>query len=139
MGRTAEEPLKIEEAYRALLRAAVAAVGGQERAGELAGVHQTTVGRTLTAEARATYTTLRKLASALPGLPDPVVPVRDARHERWCKLGAQLADTKPEEFALLLRMAETTLASPRPTEESVEKLKAVVASPMVSRRRKKMR
>lgn len=128
MTRTLEEPLRVEETYRALLRAAVAAVGGQERAGELAKLHQTTVGRALRSEARATYSTLRKLADALPGLPDPVVPVRDADHERWCKIGAALAELKPEDFRSLLGFAERALmdGTVRPTDEQIDRLKDAI-------------
>lgn len=121
----------MEETYRAILRAAVEAVGGQERAGELAKVHQTTVGRALTTGARATYSTLRKLADALPGVPDPVVPVRDADHERWCKIGAELAELKPEDFRSLLGFAERALQDGKasPTDEQIDRLKVAIARP----------
>lgn len=120
----------MEETYRAILRAAVEAVGGQERAGELANVHQTTVGRAIKAGTRATYSTLRKLADALPGVPDPVVAVRDAEHERWCKVGAALAELKPEDFRSLLGFAERALQDgvARPTDEQVDRLKDAIAN-----------
>src|SRR5690349_20406271 len=100
MGRTKEEPIPVEETYRDLLRTAVDAVGGQRRAARLAHVSQPTISRALERDHPATYTTLAKLARALSGIPSPIVPVRDATHEEWCRLGAELAALKPATFAV---------------------------------------
>lgn len=131
MAGTPETPLPVEETYRDLLRAAVDGVGGQHRAAALAGLTQPTVSRTLTREARATYTALRKLADVLPGVPDPVVPVRDQDHERWCKIGAALAELKPGDFRVLLAAATRLLSDgvPTPTDAQIDAVKITIASP----------
>jgi transcriptional regulator with XRE-family HTH domain len=129
MAGTPETPIPVRESYRALLRAGVEAVGGQHRAAALSGVSQGTVSRTLTAEYPATYTTLRKLADALPGVPDPVVAVRDADHERWCKIGAALAELKPDDFRVILSAATRLLDSgaPSPTDAQVDAVRDAIA------------
>jgi len=138
MPGTAETPLVVEESYRELIRAAVKAVGGQHRAAKLVGVHQTTIGRVLQRGHNVSYTTLRKLADKLPGIPDPVVSIRDASHERWCRIGSQLAEKKPGEFSVLLGFAERALSDghpppDRPSDAQLARLKAVIASPTPSR------
>jgi hypothetical protein len=130
MPGTPETPLPVEETYRDLLRSAVEAAGSQRRAADMAGVTQPTISRTLTPGTTVTYTTLRKLADALPGMPDPVIAVRDAAHERWCKCGAALAELKPDDFRILLAAAERLLDSrlPKPTDAQVNAVKAAIAS-----------
>lgn len=132
-GRTKELPIPIEETYRDLLREAVRAAGGQGAAAKLAGIHQTTIGRTLRPGARATYTTMLRLSAALKGLPAPVVAVRDEQHERWCRLGAQLQVDNPEVFGVLLNFATVSLSSPlppvKPSDEALERLRSVIANP----------
>jgi len=135
MPGTAETPLVVEESYRELIREAVKTVGGQHRAAALAEVNQGTISRTLKRGHRVSYTTLRKLADALPGIPDPVVSVRDADHERWCKIGSALAAVQPEEFRTLLKIAERSLSDGvvPPSDAQIAKLKSVIASPTPSR------
>ena len=142
MPGTPETPLPVEETYRDLLRAAVVAVGGQRRAAALSGVSQGTVSRTLTTGYQATYTTLRKLADAFQGLPDPIVAIRDVDHERWCKIGAELAELKPDDFRVLLSAAVRLLSSgvPAPTDAQVDAVKATIARPdprQMARRRQR--
>jgi hypothetical protein len=147
MGRTPEEPLPVDETYRDLLRAAVKAAGGQPIVAELADVNQGTISRTLTPGARATYTTLAKLSRVLPAVPSPIVAIRDAEHETWCRLGALLAEHDPEQFAYLLRQARRdveslglnqsiTPSTPHPAPEAVRTLKSVIAHPLPRRPRK---
>jgi len=132
MGRNKELPLQIEETYRQLLSTAIDAAGTQEAVAELAGVDQTTISKLLSGSSRPSYTTLQRLANALPGLPPPFVAVRDAAHARWCALGSQLAAHRPEEFRSLLQLTESAAAGVRysPTVEQVDRLKSVIASPM---------
>jgi transcriptional regulator with XRE-family HTH domain len=132
MGRNKELPLRIEETYWQLLRDAIAASGTQETVAELAGVDQTTISKLLNGSSRPSYTTLQKLANALPGLPPPFIAVRDASHARWCALGSQLAAHRPEEFRSLLHLTESAVAGVRypPTAEQIERLREEIASPM---------
>ncbi len=143
MSGTPETPLPIVETYRALLRLGVAAVGGQHAAAELSGVSQPTISRTLTPQHNATYTTLRRLADALPGVPDPVVVIRDADHERWCKIGAALAELKPDDFRVLLSAAVHLLSAgaPVPTDAQVDTVVDTIANrgPIRAARRKQRR
>ena len=135
MPGTTETPLVVEESYRQLIRTAVKTVGGQYRAAKLVGVHQGTISRVLKRGHNVSYTTLRKIADKLPGIPDPVVSIRDASHERWCKIGATLAENKPGEFAMLLGFAERAMSDSdppsqgRPSESQLARLKSVIASP----------
>jgi transcriptional regulator with XRE-family HTH domain len=132
MGRNKELPLRIEETYWQLLKDAIDAAGTQETVAELAGVDQTTISKLLNGSSRPSYTTLQKLANALPGLPPPFIAVRDAAHARWCALGSQLAAHRPDEFRSLLHLTESAAAGVRhgPTAEQVDHLKSVIASPM---------
>lgn len=130
MGRTTELPIHIEETYRALLRVAIEAAGTQEEVAALAGVTQGTISKLLRPASRVTYTTLHKLASVLPGVPPPVVSVRDDAHAKWCTLGAQLAAHRPAEFQSLLQLTELAVAgvSHVPTTEQVDRVTAAIAS-----------
>jgi len=131
MGRTKEEPIPVEETYRDLLRKAVDSAGGQRSAARLAHVSQPTISRALERGHPATYTTLAKMARAFPGIPSPVVPVRDATHEEWCRLGADLAALKPATFAVHLDAVRQALAgSPVPSADAIERLRRVVAIPV---------
>lgn len=142
MPGTKETPLVVEETYRQLIRDAVKTVGGQHQAAALVGVNQATMSRVLKRGHNVSYTTLRKIADRLPGIPDPVVSIRDASHERWCKIGAALEKNRPDEFSVLLGFAERAMSdrdpppqdgTARPSEAQIAKLKAVIASPMPKR------
>ena len=134
-------PFRVEPTYLQLLRDAVEAAGGQGVVAEIADINQATISRALRDD-RPTYTTLVKLAVAL-GAPEPMVPVRDVAHARWCLLGATLSEHRPEEFRSLLNLAELADGAGRstPTDEEVDRLKSVVANPHPSRlaRRKNAR
>lgn len=134
MARTFEDPIPIESTYRDLLKVAVEKAGGQYAVAAMAKINQSTVSRAL--EGRATYTTLRKLSAVLPGIPSPIVAVRDEKHEHWCRLGAELAGSKPSVFALLLRAAEEAAeAVPRmEPDAALNRLKSVVSDPIPSKR-----
>lgn len=142
MGRTEELAMPVEETFRSLLREAVAAAGSQSKVAKLAGVNQGTVSRALESGARATYTTLMKLCHALPSLPPPIVAVRDAKHEEWCRLGAVLQEHRPSLFDTLLNSAREA-ASPEPIPPpsipatAVDRLRDVIANPMPQRRSKR--
>lgn len=139
-----EEPMPIESEYRKLLKVAVAGVGGQQRVATLTGVTQSTISRALAEGGRATYQTLVKLKRVLPGIPEPVVAVRDAQHEEWCRLGAVLAGRDPVQFAKLLDDARRALElaehrARKPSDESISALKSVIAHPLPNRRRNRDR
>lgn len=134
--RTAEEPLPVEETYRELLREAVAKLGSQRRAARLVGVNQATISRTLEDGSRASYTTLVKLHAAIPELPSPIVPIRDAAHEAWCKLGGKLQAERPVLFEVLLKaLIEASVNPDRAPVADTETLLAVVRDPIVRRDR----
>src|SRR5258706_14246156 len=93
-----ELPMPVEETYRDILRLAVEEAGSQRHVARLAGINQATVQRALQRGYPTSYTTLARLASVLPGVPAPVVAVRDHEHERWCRIGAHLAAHDPLMF-----------------------------------------
>lgn len=142
MGRTTEEPIPVNDHYISTLRTslseAVTGEGNQSAIGERAGVTQGTISRILNGqENRLTYTTLAKLARVLMK-PPPVVAVRDADHERWCRLGAVLAERDPETFTKRLRDVErdaNDLGVPQVSAKQVDDLKSVIARPLPTRRR----
>lgn len=148
MTRTVELPLSIEESYRDLLRVAVSRVGGQYPAAEMVGVDQGTVSKTLKPGGRATYTTLLKLARALNSVlsakpegdpdrmrvPDPVIAVRDAEHEMWCRFGSTLAEEKPALYRTLFDAAAEAVGN-----SALSKLHSVVSAPLPARRRRRRR
>ena len=92
-----EKLIPIEETYRVLMDAAVTKIGGQVEAAKKLGIHQTTVSRALAKNGKATYQTLEKFSSVF-ALPHPIVSVRDAAHEEWCRLGAELEREAPDKF-----------------------------------------
>lgn len=127
-GRTIEEPIAIEDSYRELLRVAVSEAGGQYAAAQLSGVNQSTISRTLAEGGRATYTTLMKLHRAIPGLPEPMVSVRNADHAEWCRIGAQLAEKRPAIFEFMLRAAREAMLPAEISDASTARVKSVIAS-----------
>jgi hypothetical protein len=133
-GRTPAYLIPIEGSYLEILHAAVKAAGGQRPAARLAGINQSTMSRTL--DGRATYTTLRKLSESLPGVPTPIISVKDSKHEQWCRAGAELSESKPAVFALILDAAVEALRAPEPHAEppSTERLRTVVTEPLPARR-----
>ncbi len=150
MPRTPETPIAIDERYRSSLREAVTRAGGQSAVATFIEVDQATISRTLAVGGRATYTTLKKMSDAL-GAPAPVYPVRDEEHAEWCRIGAELAEHDPEEFAVILRQArreagrivtDPKLAVPPaaeispPTTEAVKQLKSVITNPLPGKRKK---
>lgn len=134
MGRTSEEPIELEATYRGILKAAIERSGGQEVVAELAGVNQSTISRTLRPDGRATYTTLLKLSRVLEGVPSPVVAVRDATHEQWCRIGARLAESKPGAFSALMAIAIDALGA-----DAMKRLEAAFHQPMPSTRKRSIR
>lgn len=132
-----DQTLPIDSHYRGLLKGAVKTKGGQMKVAELIDVDQATISRALATGGRATYQTLSRLSQKL-NLPDAVVPVRDADHEAWCKLGAVLAEIDHEQFMIALRdlrrdieLAQTrSSASRKPTEEAIDKLKTLITHPL---------
>lgn len=134
--------MPVEETYRDILRAAVAAAGGQSVVAQKADIDQSTVSRTLNPGQRATYTTLLKLSSVLRDrdVPAPVVAIRDAAHEEWCRLGAQLSAHRPESFESLLVLARIAVAELRanpPDDAALERLRAVIVNPATTPRKKR--
>lgn len=106
---------------------------------KLVDIDQATVSRTLKPGGRASYTAMKKIADEL-GLPNPIVPVRDALHEEWCVLGAQLADLDKTRFTHQLDVVRA-LVSSRPTSVPPEKLsdlKSLIANPLPISRRKRI-
>jgi DNA-binding phage protein len=142
MGRTDEEAVPVDEHYRKSLRDAVKGRGGQKSVAKETGVNQSTVSRTLKTGGRATYTTMAKLSKALD-LPAPVVPVRDADHALWCRLGSMLADRRPAEFRSLLTLATSAASALSGThtsavdESALTRLADVVSDPLPGRQRKR--
>ena len=134
--------MPVDESYRDLLRQAVKDAGGQHQVADKLGVNQATISRTLKRGATATYTMLMKLSRALDGVPPPIVPVRDAEHASWCRVGSQLAAEKPTVFGVMLQAATEALSAPsRPVgpvgPAAFDRLKAVVADPMPGKRRRR--
>lgn len=133
MGRSTELLIPVEETYRDILRRAIEEVGTQREVGRLAGVHQTTVGRAIERGAPVTYTTLVRLSRVLPGVPDPVVAVRDEQHELWCRLGAHLQEHHQAAFGSLLSLAKQSAlsGSQKMSDDSdLDRLKEIVANPV---------
>lgn len=131
MGRPSEEPIPVEESYRELLRQAVRKAGGQSAVERLSGVDQGTVSRAFATDARTTYTTLARLQRALPDLPAPIVAVRDARHEAWCRGGGELATLRPAVFNLLYEALLQALQSSPPPGESSDPIATATTSSRV--------
>jgi len=139
MGRVTEEPIPVEESYRELLREAVRKAGGQSAVERIADIDQATISRTLTSGKRATYTAIMKLKRALAELPSPivvpspVVPVRDARHEAWCRGGGELASTMPAVFNMIFDALRQALQTTAPqTSPSVEESQEASGSSRVT-------
>jgi DNA-binding phage protein len=144
MSRTLEAPLSIEESYRDILRTAVQRVGGQYPAARIAGIDQSTLSRAISPGGRATYTTLLRLSRSLTAalstmneaermrVPEPVIAVRDADHELWCRIGALLATEKPALYRTLLDAAAQAVGA-----DALGKLHAVVSAPLPSRHRRR--
>lgn len=116
-----------------MLRDAVAKLGTQRTVARLVGVNQGTISRTLEPGSRATYTTLTKFQRAIPELPSPIVSIRDAAHERWCRMGAALQAEKPLMFDMLLKAAGEALGKHPDDGKSDGKSKLRVSPPDTDR------
>lgn len=139
-GRTVVDLIPIEASYLEMLRLAVKGAGGQRAVERMADLNQATISRAL--NGRATYTTLRKLSDVLPGLPMPIVSVKNAMHAKWCHVGAELAEAKPAVFALIFDAAVEALRAAEPRsgggggaqQPDTAKLRTVVTAPLPVRR-----